>query len=137
MRILVVDDEADARKLISKILELCGAELLTAASAARTALQLVQRNRPHVLISDIGMPDHDGYELIQQVRKLPAEAGGQTPALALSAFARSEDRRRAMMSGFQTHVAKPVEPNELLAVVANLAGRVGGRRAAAEPKGTS
>ncbi|MEA2710745.1 MAG: hypothetical protein QOF78_3346 [Phycisphaerales bacterium] len=128
VRVLVVDDEPDARTLIARILKSCGAEVITAASVSE-ALEQIRREPPHVLISDLGMPDHDGYELIRAVRALPpgsaAGAGGDIPAAALSAFARSEDRRRAMMAGFQTHVAKPVEPAELLAVVASLAGRVG------------
>jgi PAS domain S-box-containing protein len=125
VHVLVVDDEPDARLLIDRILRTCHADVTTAGSMAE-ALQALRRTpRPQVLISDLGMPGHDGYELITAVRALPADSGGHIPAAALSAFARSEDRRRAMMAGFQTHVAKPVEPAELLAVVANLAGRVG------------
>jgi PAS domain S-box-containing protein len=124
VRVLIVDDEPDARRLITRILRTCGAEVFAAASMAE-ALELLGERTPHVLVSDLGMPEHDGFELIQAVRARPAHAGGATPAAALSAFARSEDRRRAMMAGFQTHVAKPVEPAELLAVIANLAGRVG------------
>jgi CheY-like chemotaxis protein len=120
----VVDDEPDARLLISRILRTCNATVVTAGTMDE-ALQRVQQHPPDVLISDLGMPDRDGYELLQAVRALPPERGGRVPAAALSAFARSEDRRRAMMAGFQTHVAKPVEPDELLAVVASLAGRVG------------
>jgi CheY-like chemotaxis protein len=89
------------------------------------ALEQIARRPPDVLVSDLGMPDHDGYDLIRAVRALPSEAGGRAPAAALSAFARPEDRRRALMAGFQTHIAKPVEPAELLVVVASLAGRVG------------
>jgi CheY-like chemotaxis protein len=124
VRVLVVDDEPDARLLITRILQTRNADVATAASMDE-ALEVVRREPPHVVISDLGMPAHDGYELIQAVRALPATHGGNIPAAALSAFARSEDRRRAMMAGFQTHVAKPVEPEELLAVVASLAGRVG------------
>jgi CheY-like chemotaxis protein len=124
-----VDDEPDARRLVARILRTCGAETLAAESMAE-ALQLLEHQQPHVLLSDLGLPEHDGYELIQTIRLLPARQGGTIPAAALSAFARSEDRRRAMLAGFQTHLAKPVEPSELLAVVANLAGRV--RRKEAE-----
>ena len=122
--ILVVDDERDSRQLVARILESCGADVATAASYEE-ALEAIGKRRPDVLISDLGMPDHDGYELIRAVRMLPADAGGSVPAAALSAFARSEDRRRAVMAGFQTHVAKPVEPPELIAIVASLAGRLG------------
>jgi CheY-like chemotaxis protein len=77
------------------------------------------------MVSDIGMPQMDGYDLIRAVRSLPAEQGGRTPAVALTAFARSEDRTRAMMAGYQVHISKPVEPQELIATVASLAGRTG------------
>jgi CheY-like chemotaxis protein len=98
--------------------------VVTADTAAQ-ALQCLQQENPGVLLSDIGMPIEDGYALIRQVRALPAEQGGNVPAIALTAFARTEDRRRALLAGFQMHLAKPVEPAELLAVVANVAGRVG------------
>jgi PAS domain S-box-containing protein len=124
VHVLVVDDEPDARRLVARILESCHAQVSVAATVPE-ALEKIQQKVPQVLISDLGIPDHDGYDLIRAVRALPPESGGQVPAAALSAFARSEDRRRAMLSGFQTHVAKPVEPAELLAVVASLAGRVG------------
>jgi CheY-like chemotaxis protein len=110
--------------LISHILRGCGAEVITAAGADE-AIEQLQQSHPTILISDLGMPDHDGFELIRRVRELPPKNGGTIPAAALSAFARSEDRRRAMLSGFQTHVAKPVEPAELVAVVASLAGKIG------------
>jgi CheY-like chemotaxis protein len=96
----------------------------TAATAA-DAMEQIRARPPDVLISDLGMAGQDGYDLIRAVRALPPDGGGKVPAAALSAFARSEDRRRAMMSGFQTHVAKPVEAAELIALVASLAGRVG------------
>jgi PAS domain S-box-containing protein len=123
VKVLIVDDEPDARALISHILRGCGAEVITAAGADEAIEQL--QSHPSILISDLGMPDHDGFELIRRVRELPPKKGGNIPAAALSAFARSEDRRRAMLSGFQTHVAKPVEPAELIAVVASLAGKIG------------
>jgi CheY-like chemotaxis protein len=81
---------------------------------------LVQQERPHVIVSDIGMPERDGYQLIRDVRSLPAAGGGRTPAVALTAFARSEDRTRAMLAGFQVHVAKPIEPHELVAAISTL-----------------
>jgi signal transduction histidine kinase len=122
LTVLVVDDESDARLLVVRILQACHANALTAASSA-DALDLLQRSRPDVLISDIGMPDEDGYELIRKVRALPPDRGGKTPAVAVTAFARSEDRRRALLAGFQLHLAKPIEPAELTTVVASLAGR--------------
>ncbi len=120
--VLAVDDEPDARHLIKRVLEDCGARVLLAASAA-DGLEVVQRERPDMIVSDIGMPDVDGYAFIRQVRALPPDAGGRTPAAALTAFARSEDRTRALRAGYQSHVAKPVEPAELTAVVASLATR--------------
>jgi CheY-like chemotaxis protein len=118
----VVDDEPDARDLLRRLLEKCEADVSTAASV-NEATGLIEELRPDVLVSDIGMPGRDGYELIRFVRSLSSESGGKTPAIALTAFARSEDRTRAMLAGFDVHVAKPVEPIELCAVVARLAGR--------------
>jgi PAS domain S-box-containing protein len=120
IRVLVVDDEPDARETLQQILEHCDAEVRTAGSAAE-ALAVLETWQPHVLLSDIGMPGEDGYSLMRRVRELPPERGGRTPAAALTAFARGEDRRRALLAGFQMHVAKPVEVQELAAVVANLA----------------
>jgi PAS domain S-box-containing protein len=122
VRVLAVDDEADARHLIKRILSGCGAQVETAESGA-AALRFLRRSKPHVLIMDIGMPTEDGYTAIRKVRQLPTDEGGTVPAIALTAFARSEDRRRAILSGFQMHMAKPVEPAELIAMVASLAGR--------------
>jgi PAS domain S-box-containing protein len=122
--VLVVDDEPDARDLVRRLLAGCDADVLTAASPAE-ALPLVSARRPHVVISDIGMPDVDGYEFLRLLRGLGPEQGGACPAVALTAFARSEDRTRAILAGYQMHLAKPVEPAELIAVVANLAGRTG------------
>ena len=124
LRVLVVDDEPDTRELIQQLLSECRAEVHTAASAAE-ALALLQTLRPDLLLSDIGMPVCDGYQLIRDIRKLPPEQGGKTPAIALTAFARSEDRTRAMLAGYQVHVAKPIEPQELVATVASLARRMG------------
>jgi PAS domain S-box-containing protein len=122
VRVLAVDDEADARHLIKRILSSCGAQVETADSGA-AALRYIRKSKPHVLIMDIGMPNEDGYEAIGKVRQLKNEEGGKVPAIALTAFARSEDRRRAILNGFQMHIAKPVEPSELIAMVASLAGR--------------
>jgi signal transduction histidine kinase/ActR/RegA family two-component response regulator len=124
LRVLVVDDEADARELFAATLAGWGAEVLTAASAAE-ALALVERERPDALLADIGMPGEDGYALIRQVRALPPERGGRTPAAALTAYARAEDRQRALSAGFQTHMPKPIKAAELAAVVATLAGHNG------------
>ena len=120
--VLAVDDEADARNLLKRLLEDCGAKVLLAASAGE-GLALVRSGRPDMIVSDIGMPGEDGYEFIRKVRQLKANEGGRTPAAALTAFARAEDRTRALRAGYQTHVAKPVEPTELTAVVASLATR--------------
>jgi CheY-like chemotaxis protein len=122
VRVLVVDDEPDARELIGVLLQECHAEVTTAASASE-ALAMLQRLRPDLLVSDVGMPGRDGYQLIQDIRQLRPEHGGMTPAIALTAFARSEDRTRAMLAGYQVHMAKPVEARELVATVASLAKR--------------
>jgi PAS domain S-box-containing protein len=119
IRVLVVDDEPDARSLVELILKERDATVVTAGSA-KEALQQLKKSRHDILISDVGMPDQDGYELISKVRALPAEDGGLIPAIALTAFARIEDRRKALVSGFQVHLPKPIEPEELTAVVANL-----------------
>jgi PAS domain S-box-containing protein len=122
IKVVIVDDEPDARSLLRRLLEDCDAEVHT-AETAEEAINLVQAQRPHVLISDIGMPGEDGYGLIRRVRALSAETGGHTPAVALTAYARAEDRVTAIVAGFQHHLSKPVEPNELIAIVASLAGR--------------
>ncbi len=120
--VLAVDDEPDARDLVKRVLQSCGARVLLAGGVAE-ALRCVREDRPDIIVSDIGMPVEDGFELIRQVRQLPADQGGRTPAAALTAFARAEDRTRALRAGYQMHVAKPVEPTELTAVVASLATR--------------
>ncbi len=119
---LVVDDDADARELVARVLSESRAEVLTAASAAE-ALPLVERERPDVLVSDIAMPEIDGYELLRQVRALGEGRGGKLPAVALTAFARPDDRTRALRAGFLGHVAKPVGSAELVASVAAVARR--------------
>lgn len=120
LRVLVVDDEADARELLSAVLEHHGAEVMT-AGCVDEALPLVQRARPNALVSDIGMPGADGYDLIRRVRALPPAEGGATPATALTGFARPEDGQRAIAAGFTTHLAKPVDPAELVETVRRLA----------------
>ena len=124
VRVLVVDDEPDSRTLLARVLTECNAEVATASSAA-SALSMIGRDRPDVLVSDIGMPGMDGYELMRRVRALGATPGDRLPAIAVTAFARSEDRTRALRAGFQVHVSKPVEPSELVATVASLLGRTG------------
>jgi CheY-like chemotaxis protein len=118
---LVVDDDRDARELIKRILNDCGATVRIAASA-REALELLGEAQANLLISDLGMPETDGFELLDRVRRLPREQGGQVPAIALTAFARSEDRLRALEAGFSAHISKPVEPSELIATVASVVG---------------
>jgi PAS domain S-box-containing protein len=118
-RILIVDDEPDGRSVLQRLLEDCDASVITAASASE-AFELVKLKRPDVMVSDIGMPGEDGYSLIRRVRALAAGDGGKTPAIALTAYARAEDRVRARATGFEHHVAKPVEPSELIATIASL-----------------
>ncbi|HEY9799390.1 MAG TPA: PAS domain S-box protein [Leptolyngbyaceae cyanobacterium] len=123
LRILVVDDEPDTREFLQIALEQYGATV-TAASSAREALQLLPVVKPDVILSDIGMPDEDGYSLIRKIRALPSEQGGNVPAAALTAYARQSDRQQALTAGFQIHIPKPIEPIQLLKVVASLAGRI-------------
>jgi len=121
--VLVVDDEVDAREMLEDLLVEIGAEVVLAASADE-ALVALARARPDLMICDIGMPLRDGYQLLRAVRALPEAEGGKVPAIALTAFARSEDRSRAMLAGFQVHVAKPIDPQELIITIASLVGRV-------------
>ncbi len=125
IRVLVVDDEPDARSLVKRVLEDCGASVVVAPSA-REGLELLEREKPDILVSDIGLPDEDGYSLIRAVRRLDVDRGGRIPAAALSAFARPEDRTLALRAGYQMHLSKPVEPIELAAAVASLVGRQSG-----------
>ena len=119
LKVLVVDDEEDARSLVDEILSESGATVQRAAGAAE-AIELVSRFRPDVLVSDVGMPDIDGFEFIERVRRLPPDQGGRTPAIALTAYGRREDLQRAASAGFQLHVMKPVEPSTLISAVASL-----------------
>jgi PAS domain S-box-containing protein len=121
-RVLVVDDEFDARALVTAMLERSGAQVL-AVSSTREALDSMEKWKPDVLIADIGMPIEDGYSLIRKVRALPGDRGGQTPALALTAYARTEDRIRALSEGYQMHLAKPVDRLELATIVGSLCRR--------------
>jgi CheY-like chemotaxis protein len=120
LRVLVVDDEPDARQIIGTVIAQSGADVRTCKSA-REALEVLQNWKPDVLMSDIGMPDEDGYDLIDKVRSLSDESGGRTPAAALTAYARDEDRQRALAAGYQMHVAKPISSTQLVATVAHLA----------------
>ena len=122
LQVLVVDDEPDTRELLKAGLGQCGANV-TAAGSAAEALEAIVAAVPDLLISDIGMPGEDGYELIRRVRELPAESGGKVPAIALTAYARVEDRMQALRAGYQMHVPKPVEMAELMAVAASLIQR--------------
>jgi PAS domain S-box-containing protein len=124
LRVLVLDDEEDAREVVTRLLEDAGAAV-TAAGSASDAQKLLEGGLvPDVVVSDVGMPERDGYDFIQAVRRMPPPLR-TVPAAALTALARLEDRKRALLSGFQTHLAKPVDPAELVATVASLAGRTG------------
>jgi len=121
VHVLVVDDDRDARELIKRILSDCGADVRIAASA-RDAFAQFRERAPDLLISDLGMPEVDGFELLDWVRHLSRDEGSQVPAIALTAFARSEDRLSALEAGFSAHISKPVEPSELIATVASVVG---------------
>lgn len=120
IKILAVDDEPDARFLLNTVLEQCGADVKTCDSAA-AALSLIEEFNPDILVSDIGMPEVDGYDLIRKLREKEKGTGKRIPAVALTAFARTEDRLKALSAGYNMHVSKPVEPTELTLVIANLA----------------
>jgi signal transduction histidine kinase len=122
LKVLVVDDEPDTRQVISAVISKSGAEVKTCASVLE-ALETLKRWKPDILMSDIGMPGEDGYSLIRKVRALSIESGGLIPAAALTAYARDDDRERALAAGFQMHVAKPIGSRELIDVLAGLAGR--------------
>jgi len=122
LRLLVVDDEEDALDLLRTVLAEQGADVYVATSA-REALERFAEVRPDVIVSDIGMPETDGLSFIRKIRALSPTQGGRTPAVALTAYARREDAKRAFAAGYQMHVAKPAEPIQIITVVANLAGR--------------
>ena len=119
VRVLVVEDDLDTLEMLKVILQNRGAEVITASSAG-DALKALEHSLPDALVSDLAMPEQDGYELIEHIRQRGPERGGNIPAVALTAYARVEDRVRALTAGFQMYVPKPVDPNELVAVVANL-----------------
>ena len=119
----MVDDQPDARDMLQRLLEEAGGRVWV-ADGAHAALQLMRSTRPHVLVSDIGMPDVDGYELLRRVRALGPEQGGAVPALALTAFARPQDQQRALDAGFLAHLSKPVDPPALIARLAQLRAAV-------------
>jgi CheY-like chemotaxis protein len=120
VRVLVVDDETDARELFAMVLESCGAVVST-ASRASEAFSMIRSAPPHVLVSDIGMPEEDGFSLMRRVRALSPAEGGATPAIAVTAFTGVEHRTRALEAGFNQHVGKPFEPQKLVAIVKRLA----------------
>jgi CheY-like chemotaxis protein len=121
LRVLVVEDDEDARELMVELLSTQGAVCRTSGNGT-DAIDLVRSFRPDVLVSDIGLPDMDGYELIRQVRELGAEQGGFVPAIALTGYADLVHARRALIAGYQVHVAKPTDPDLLTIAVANVAG---------------
>jgi PAS domain S-box-containing protein len=120
IKVLLVDDEPDARELLTEVLQQCGA-VVVATHSADEAVRLIPRERPAVLLSDIGLPGEDGYKLITRVRALPPEDGGNVPAAAITAYARSDDARKALAAGYQRHAPKPIQPTTLAALVAGLA----------------
>jgi CheY-like chemotaxis protein len=126
IRVLLVDDDRDTVELFTRVLSAHGAEIQSATSAP-DALGLMARWRPDVLISDVEMPGEDGYALIERVRALGTDAGGDVPAVAVTAYGRVEDRVRLLAAGYTMHVAKPVEPAELVTVLAVLGRRPAGR----------
>jgi signal transduction histidine kinase len=121
LRILVVDDDRDSSEFIAFVLEQSGA-IATVAASAQSALQVFPSFHPDVLLSDIGMPEENGYSLIRKIRLLPPEQGGQIPAIALTAYARDQDRDEAIAAGFQLHLAKPVAPDDLIAAIKKVLG---------------
>jgi CheY-like chemotaxis protein/two-component sensor histidine kinase len=123
LKVLIVDDEPDTRELVVATMSGCGCVVET-AGAVGDALDAVRTFRPDVILSDIGMPGQDGYDLVRRLRELAPAEGGRTPAAALTAYARTEDRRQVLRAGFEMHLPKPVEPAELMAAVATLA-RIG------------
>ncbi len=116
INVLLVEDDGDARSLIQMVLELRGAKVTSAASAAE-ALKAFQIKIPDVLVSDIAMPDEDGYSLLRKVRSLPHERGGQTPAIALTGYASARDKADTFAAGYQAHLAKPLEPADLISAI--------------------
>ena len=128
VRALIVDDDPDARELLCTLLEARGVLVQTAASV-REGLLVFDREVPDIILSDLAMPDQDGYDFIRMLRERPAAAGGLVPAIAVTAYARTEDSTRSLSSGFQIHLTKPIDPNALYSAVERLALE-NGRRAA-------
>jgi CheY-like chemotaxis protein len=122
LRVLVVEDDADSRSVLKRLITAGGAETREAALVDQ-ALELIETFRPHVLVSDLGMPHRDGYDLIREVRAR-GYSHQALPAIALTAFARAEDRHRALLAGFQIYLVKPVNPLELTAAIASVTGRM-------------
>jgi PAS domain S-box-containing protein len=125
LRVMLVEDDDDSRSLLSLMLRRLGAKVISTSSSGE-ALSSFSQSRPDIVISDIGMPDEDGYELLRRMRALPKDRGGRTPAIALTGYATNKDRERALEAGYQLHLAKPVEPDELVAAIVSVVG--GGRR---------
>ena len=119
LRILAIDDEPDVRDMLQTLLEDCGATVLT-ASSAKEGLEALAAWKPHVLISDIGMPEEDGYSLIRKIRALSPEQGADVPAIALTGYVRVEERMRALEAGYQMFVPKPVETSELISIISDV-----------------
>jgi CheY-like chemotaxis protein len=124
VRILVVDDDADGRELVRRALELAGARV-TASPSAEDGLGALVRHVHDIIVSDIEMPLTDGYSFLRQVRALAPDAGGTTPAIALTAYAGADDRMKALRAGFQNYLTKPVQTAELITVIASVLGRLG------------
>lgn len=122
VRALVVDDDHDSRELVTEVLRSRGVHV-TAASSAEECLAALDREVPDIILSDIAMPEQDGFELLRRVRQRPEALGGNVPAVALTAYARAEDSERSLISGFQVHLAKPIDAEELVSTVARLAHR--------------
>jgi CheY-like chemotaxis protein len=119
LKVLVVDDDQDTRDLLEWVLERAGAEVV-AVSSAKDAMAALEKERPHILVSDIAMPEEDGLSLMRRIRALPRERGGRIPAVALTAHSLVQDRLQSLRAGFQSHVPKPVVPEELVEVVTSI-----------------
>ena len=122
VRILVVDDDDDTRELLTRVLEGCGAEVM-AAGSAHEAWTAFERSAPDAMLIDIAMPVEDGYSFLRRVRACPPDKGGRVPAAALTARVIVSDRLESLRAGFQSHMAKPIDPDQLVEVMARLAGR--------------
>ncbi|MGA9377939.1 MAG: response regulator [Phormidium sp.] len=119
LKVLVVDDDPDSRDLVAFLLQEYGMEVIVVASAVEV-LKTLASTQPDLLLCDIGMPDMDGYMLMRQIRSMPAEQGGQIPAIALTAYAGESNQQQALKAGFQWHLAKPVEPMDVISVIIEL-----------------